>query len=254
MCTHASLCWRLGAWMKWNGLHFKYYFFQLTFFAFWNKFIFCLLPKGSINSKSCFVQLIPRFNDDPLNCKGNRARWLRDSFPCWFNKPYPPRQRWVGIIHFHYHLILTKSWWRHGMETLSALMALYAGNHWSYVVFPKKGSTIRSTDIFLILSLNKLLKQQWICRWFETQRRSYDVTTVMATMVTGTLSVLFVSISFLHSFTIHVFTQNKAWNSCNGVMHRLTQFGQVMPYMLSLVQVMDCRTYDIKSLLYKFCW
>ena len=54
-----------------------------------------------------------------------------------------------------------ESWWRHQMETFSALLALCAGN-----------SPTRSFDIFFRLCLNKRLSKQSRCWWFDTPSRS----------------------------------------------------------------------------------
>ena len=60
------------------------------------------------------------------------------------------------------------SWWRHQMETFSALLALFAGNSPVPGEFPTRRPVTRSFDVFFDLRLNKRLsKQPWGC-WFET--------------------------------------------------------------------------------------
>ena len=60
------------------------------------------------------------------------------------------------------------SWWRHQMETFSALLALCAGNSPVPGEFPSQRPVTRSFDVFFDLRMNKLLsKQKWGC-WFET--------------------------------------------------------------------------------------
>ena len=54
-----------------------------------------------------------------------------------------------------------KSWWRHRMETFSALLAICAGTRRSL-----------SFDVFFYLRLNKRLSKQWWGWWFETPSRS----------------------------------------------------------------------------------
>ena len=61
------------------------------------------------------------------------------------------------------------SWWRHQMETFSALLALCAGNSSVTGEFPWQRPVTRSFDIFFDPRLNKRLSKQWRCRWFETQ-------------------------------------------------------------------------------------
>ena len=58
------------------------------------------------------------------------------------------------------------SWWRHQMETFSALLALCAGNSPVTGDFPAQRPVTRSFDVFFDLCRNKRLsKQGW---WFET--------------------------------------------------------------------------------------
>ena len=59
-------------------------------------------------------------------------------------------------------------WWRHQMETFSALLALCAGNSPAPGEFPPQRPVTRSFDVFFGLRLNKRLsKQSWGWR-FET--------------------------------------------------------------------------------------
>ena len=53
-------------------------------------------------------------------------------------------------------------WWRHQMETFSALLAICAGNSPVTVEFPTRRPVTRSFDVFFDLRLNKRLsKQSW---------------------------------------------------------------------------------------------
>ena len=84
--------------------------------------------------------------------------------------------RTIGYVDVH--LI---SWWRHQMETFSALLALCSGNSSITGEFPSKRPVTRSFDVFFDLCLNKRLSKQSWGWWFETQPRSLwrhcDVTT-----------------------------------------------------------------------------
>ena len=62
----------------------------------------------------------------------------------------------------------TSSWWRHQMETFSALLAICAGNSPVPGEFPTQRSVTRSFDVFLDLRPNKRLSKQWWGWWFET--------------------------------------------------------------------------------------
>ena len=74
-------------------------------------------------------------------------------------------------------LLLTSSngnncWWRHQMETFSALLALSKGNSPVTSEFPSERSVTRNFDVFFNLRLNKRLNKPSRRRWFETPPRS----------------------------------------------------------------------------------
>ena len=72
------------------------------------------------------------------------------------------RPRALGIV---------LSWWRHQMETFSALLAICAGNSSVPGEFPAQRPVTRSFDVFFDLRLNKRLSKQ-SCGWgFETISR-----------------------------------------------------------------------------------
>ena len=58
----------------------------------------------------------------------------------------------------------TKPWWRHQMETFSALLAICEGNS----PVPTQRPVTRNFDVFFDLRLNKRLNKQWQGWWFET--------------------------------------------------------------------------------------
>ena len=60
------------------------------------------------------------------------------------------------------------SWWRHQMETFSALLAIYAGNSPVPGEFPTQRPMTRSFDVYFDLHLNKQLSKQSQGWWFET--------------------------------------------------------------------------------------
>ena len=64
------------------------------------------------------------------------------------------------------------SWWRHQMETFSALLTLCVGNSPVTGEFPAQRPVTRSFDVFFDLRLNKRLSKQSWCWWFETPSRS----------------------------------------------------------------------------------
>ena len=67
--------------------------------------------------------------------------------------------------------VLRPAWWRHQMETFSALLAICAGNSPIAGEFPAQRPVTRSFDVFFDLRLNKRLSKQCWCWWFETPSR-----------------------------------------------------------------------------------
>ena len=63
---------------------------------------------------------------------------------------------------------LDGSWWRHQMETFSALLAICAGNSPVPGDFPTQRPVTRSFDVFFDLRPNKRLSKEWRGWWFET--------------------------------------------------------------------------------------
>ena len=64
------------------------------------------------------------------------------------------------------------TWWRHQMETFSALLAICAGNSPVTGEFPAQRPVTRSFDFFFDLHMNKRLSKQSWGWWFETPSRS----------------------------------------------------------------------------------
>ena len=62
-------------------------------------------------------------------------------------------------------------WWRHQMETFSALLAICAGHSSVTSEFPGQRPVPRSFDVFFDLRLNKRLSKQSWGWWFETLSR-----------------------------------------------------------------------------------
>ena len=60
------------------------------------------------------------------------------------------------------------SWWRHQMETFSALLAICAGNSPVIGEFPTQRPVTRSFDVFFDLRLNERLNKHSWGWWFET--------------------------------------------------------------------------------------
>ena len=65
-----------------------------------------------------------------------------------------------------------QTWWRHQIETFSALLAICEGNSPITGEFPAQRPMTRSFDVFIDLRPNKRLCKQWWGWWFETPSRS----------------------------------------------------------------------------------
>ena len=72
--------------------------------------------------------------------------------------PINSAQQWFKI----------RAWWRHQMETFSALLAICAGYSPVPGEFPLQRPVTRSFDVFFDLRLNKRLSKQSWGWWFET--------------------------------------------------------------------------------------
>ena len=62
-------------------------------------------------------------------------------------------------------------WWRHQMETFTALLAICAGNSPGTGEFPSQRPLTRTFDVFVDLGPNKRLSKDWWGCWFETPSR-----------------------------------------------------------------------------------
>ena len=70
----------------------------------------------------------------------------------------------INVCHEH----AITAWWRHQMETFSALLALWTGNSPVLGEFPTQMPVTRSFDVFFDLRLNQWLSKQSWGWWFET--------------------------------------------------------------------------------------
>ena len=81
----------------------------------------------------------------------------------------------LGVSSYGTDIVLAQytpsSWWRHQMETYSALLAICAGNSPVPGEFPTQRPVTRSFDVFFDLRLNKRLSKQLWSWWFETLSR-----------------------------------------------------------------------------------
>ena len=74
----------------------------------------------------------------------------------------------TGIDTIAYKSTKCMIWWRHQMETFSALLAICAGNSPATGEFPTQRPVTRSFDVFFDQHLNKRLGKQSRGWWFET--------------------------------------------------------------------------------------
>ena len=93
----------------------------------------------------------------------NTVHWVQLFCHFWFSAQIV--LRWP-IANFVWH-----SWWRHQMETFSALLAMCAGNSPVPGEFPAQRPMTRSFDVFFDLHLNKRLSKQSWGWWFDTSWR-----------------------------------------------------------------------------------
>ena len=67
-----------------------------------------------------------------------------------------------------WQLFSNMAWWRHQMDTFSALLALCEGNSPVTGEFPSQRPVTRNFDVFFDLRLNKRLSERSCGWWFET--------------------------------------------------------------------------------------
>ena len=77
----------------------------------------------------------------------------------------------VSPSNFVLRRLFARTWWRHQMETFSALLVICAGNSPVRGEFPAQRPETRSFDVFFDLRLNKRLSKQAWGWWFETLSR-----------------------------------------------------------------------------------
>ena len=76
----------------------------------------------------------------------------------------------------YYVIKMSWPWWRHQMETFSALLAICAGNSLVFSEFPAQRPVTRSFDVFFDSHLNKQLSKQSWAGDLIRYRAHYDVT------------------------------------------------------------------------------
>ena len=86
-----------------------------------------------------------------------------------FAKSFP--QTKISMFWSKFQYFCFGSWWRHQMETFSALLAICAGNSPVPSEIPAKGQWRGDSVFYLNLCLNKWLRKQSWCWWFETLSR-----------------------------------------------------------------------------------
>ena len=69
------------------------------------------------------------------------------------------------------HVVII-AWWRHQMETFSALLAICAGNSPVHGEFPAQRPVTRSFDVFFDMHPTNRFSKQSLDWWFQTASRS----------------------------------------------------------------------------------
>ena len=86
---------------------------------------------------------------------------------------------------------ISLSWWRHHMEKLPTILALWEGNPPVTGGFPsQKASSVELGYCLWSTPEHMVEKKQWKCRWFETPWRSCDVTVMVIEVVYAPVSSL----------------------------------------------------------------
>ena len=97
-----------------------------------------------------------------VNWYNNKIHYFQDFFNIIDFKYILKREKismWIGRNRVPNYMHLT--WWRHQMETFSALLAICAGNSSVPGELPAQRPVTRSFDVFFDLRLNKRLSKHW---------------------------------------------------------------------------------------------
>ena len=97
------------------------------------------------------------------SCLPAKCQWS-NPWNIWTKSTCTPNQDNTWTVCY----ILVVPWWRHQMETFSALLAICAGNSPVPGEFPAQRPVTQSFDVFFDLRLNKRLSKQSWRWWFET--------------------------------------------------------------------------------------
>ena len=89
----------------------------------------------------------------------------------WGSSLVRPSVSLIPTPEVSHQLLPVLPWWRHQMETFSALLAICAGNSPVTGEFPTKRPVTQNFDVFFDLRLNKRLSRQWWGWWYETPSR-----------------------------------------------------------------------------------
>ena len=107
-------------------------------------------------------------------------------------------------------------WWRHQIETFSALLALCAGNSPVTGEFPSQTPVTRSFDVFIDLCVNKRLSKNGVAGDLRRHRAHYDVTVMKILDLCQTPQILYDGVGRCIYFYIqHVRSHRQAqrWRS-----------------------------------------
>ena len=91
---------------------------------------------------------------------------------CWNLRRIPNKRLPITITKSEivYSMVshVESTWWRHQMETFTALLAICAGNSQVTCEFPAQSPVTQSFDVFFDLRQNKRLSKKSWGWWFET--------------------------------------------------------------------------------------
>ena len=110
----------------------------------------------------CALTLVHKAFGIQLPRCGSLGATVRRNRPQWYS--HTRTIKWPGSYIQYTNVI----WWRHQMETLSALLAICSGNSPAPGEFPSQRPVTRSSDVFFDMRLNKWLSKQSCGWWLET--------------------------------------------------------------------------------------
>ena len=144
----------------------------------------------------CFFPTLSKDRARPIPLAQPEACPQRSERPVCTRSPHRSRSGYPGWYNY------LRSWWRHQMETFSALLVLCAGNSSVTCEFPSLRPVMRSFDVFFDLRLDKRLSNNRDAGDLKRHRGHYDVIVMIFTF-NSHIPVISIPCSYFSEWIAH---------------------------------------------------